>query len=55
VVAAAGNVVNVIASYVLIFGRFGAPELGVRGAAMWMLGQEDPKTWAAVDAVKGVK
>lgn len=34
VVAAAGNLVNLVASSVLIFGRFGAPELGVRGAAV---------------------
>ncbi|APR84323.1 Multidrug and toxin extrusion (MATE) family efflux pump YdhE/NorM [Minicystis rosea] len=33
-VAVAGNVINVVASFVLIFGRFGAPEMGVRGAAI---------------------
>jgi putative MATE family efflux protein len=28
------NVVNIIAGYILIFGNFGAPELGVKGAAI---------------------
>ncbi len=32
--ATLGNIVNVVLSFVLIFGRFGAPELGVRGAAI---------------------
>lgn len=30
-----------------------AKELGLRGAAMWVLGQEDPKTWAVLDALNG--
>ena len=29
-----GNVVNIIANYVLIFGRFGCPELGLAGAGI---------------------
>ena len=32
--AAIMNVVNVLLDYVLIFGKFGAPELGVKGAAI---------------------
>jgi spore germination protein YaaH len=30
-----------------------AKELGLRGIAMWMLGQEDPGLWSIVDANKG--
>ncbi len=33
-VAAAGNLLNILVSYVLVFGAFGAPELGARGAAI---------------------
>jgi spore germination protein YaaH len=32
-----------------------ARELGVSGVAMWMLGQEDPRLWAVVDAFNGRK
>jgi hypothetical protein len=30
-----------------------ARELGVRGVAMWVLGSEDPRTWAAFDRFNG--
>jgi spore germination protein YaaH len=30
-----------------------ARELGVRGLAMWVLGSEDPRTWAALDQFNG--
>jgi len=33
-VSAAGNVLNVVVSYVLVFGAYGFPELGARGAAI---------------------
>lgn len=32
-----------------------AQELGLRGVAMWVLGQEDPRTWMVLDAMKGKK
>ena len=44
-VATAGNVIHIALSSVLIFGRFGMPELGVRGAAIGM---------AATMAIEGV-
>jgi putative MATE family efflux protein len=44
-VATAGNVIHIGLSSVLIFGRFGFPELGVRGAAIGM---------AATMAIEGI-
>jgi putative MATE family efflux protein len=44
-VATAGNLFHIVLSSVLIFGRFGMPELGVRGAAIGM---------AATMAIEGI-
>lgn len=30
-----------------------ARDLGLRGAALWVLGQEDPRTWTVLDALNG--
>lgn len=30
-----------------------ARDLGLRGAALWVLGQEDPRTWTVLDALRG--